>query len=58
MTDDEPEGYATQEEAIAAALAESEPGDIIEIHDVACTVQVDEPCDCEVLTIRVGEAQA
>lgn len=58
MTDDEPEAFATQEEAIAAALAESEPGDIIEIHDVACRAQVDEPCDCDVLTVRVGEAQA
>jgi hypothetical protein len=55
---DEPEAFATQEEAIAAAMAESEPGDIIEIHDVACTVQVDEDCDCDVLTIRVGGAQA
>jgi hypothetical protein len=51
-------GYPTQEDAIAAALAESEPGDIVEIHDAACAVQVDEDCDCEVLTVRVGEAQA
>lgn len=59
MTDeDEPAVFATQEEALAAAYAESEPGDIIEVHDVACELQVDEPCDCDVLTIKVGEHQA
>ncbi len=54
----EDEAFATQEEAIAAAIAESEPGDIIEIHDVDCNLQVDEPCECDVLTIKVGEHQA
>ena len=51
----EDERFATQEEAIAAAIAESEPGDIIEIHDVGCAAQVDEDCDCEVLTIQVAD---
>lgn len=55
--DDEPETFPTQEDAIVAAMAEAEPGDIVEIHDAACAAQVDEDCDCEVLTVRVG-AQA
>jgi hypothetical protein len=55
---DEPEEYATQDEALAAILAESEPGDTIEVHDEACPALVDEPCDCEVLVIQVGGAQA
>jgi len=58
VSDDEPERYASQEEAIAAAIAESEPGDIVEIHDVACRAQVDEDCDCEVLTIQVPDPAA
>jgi hypothetical protein len=58
MTDDEPTEYASQDEALAAILAESEPGDTIEVHDEACPALVDEPCDCEVLVIQVGGAQA
>jgi hypothetical protein len=58
MTDDEPEAYATQDEALAAILAESEPGDLIEVHDEACPALVDEQCDCEVLVIQVGGTQA
>lgn len=57
MTDEDGK-YPTQEDAIAAAMAESEIGDIIEIHDAACSVQGDEDCDCEVLTIRVEGAEA
>jgi hypothetical protein len=55
---EEAEAFATQDEALAAILAESEPGDTIEVHDEACPALVDEPCDCEVLTIQVGGAQA
>jgi hypothetical protein len=55
---DEVTKYATQEGAIAAALNESEPGDIVTVHEADCAAQVDEPCDCDVLTIKVGEHEA
>lgn len=60
MSDNEEpeERYATQEEAIAAAIAESDSGDIISIHEADCAAQVGEDCDCQVLTITVGGAQA
>lgn len=55
--DDRPTIYATQEEAIAAAMAESEPGDIVEIHDSGCAAQVDEDCDCTPLVLTVRESE-
>jgi hypothetical protein len=58
VSDDEVTKFSTQDEAIAAALNESEPGDIVTIHEADCAAQVDEPCDCDVLTIKVGEYEA
>lgn len=55
MTDDEPTTCPTQEEAIAAAMEESEPGDVIAIHEAACSVTADVDCDCTPLIITVGE---
>jgi hypothetical protein len=58
MADDDVTRHPTKDEAIAAALNESEPGDLVLIHESECATQVDEPCDCDVLTIKVGEHQA
>lgn len=57
MSDDD-KAAVLQSEALREALETCEPGDIVEVHDVACSAQVDEPCDCDVLTIKVGEHQA
>ena len=56
--------YPTQDEAIAVALAESAPGEIVEVHDATCEIVEDpetgevlKPCTCEPLVLTVG-AQA
>lgn len=53
--------YPTQDEAIGVALAESVPGEIVEVHDAACEIDEDpetgdvvEPCTCEPLVLTVG----
>lgn len=53
--------YATQDEAIAAALAESAPGEIVEVHTEHCQIVEDPetgdliaPCTCEPLFLTVG----
>lgn len=56
--------YPTQDEAIGVALAESAPGEIVEVHATDCEIVEDpetgdvvEPCTCEPLILTVG-AQA
>lgn len=56
--------HPTQDEAIATALAESAPGEIVEVHTETCgivedpdTGEVIEPCTCESMVLTVG-AQA
>lgn len=53
--------FNTQDEAIAAALSESEPGEIVEVHTASCglvehaeTGQLLEPCTCSPMVLRVG----
>lgn len=50
--------YATQDEALAALLAESQPGDRIDIHEDECGTGKgsDERCTCEPMVIVVGAA--
>jgi hypothetical protein len=53
--------YATQDEAIAAALEESSPGEIVAVHEVTCKGR-EEPnppydvvgCTCDPLVLTVG----
>lgn len=58
MTDDRDDerGYETIEEAIAAAMAELDPGGIVQIHDADCEQDdADETkCTCEPLELVVG----
>jgi hypothetical protein len=53
--------YLTQDEAIAAALSESAPGEIVEVHTAECKIAEDpetgevlEPCTCESMVLTVG----
>lgn len=53
--------YPTRDEAIAAALTESTPGEIVEIHAETCRIvedpdtgEVVEPCTCESIVLTVG----
>lgn len=53
--------YATQDEAIAVALAESAPGEIVEVHTVDCKIVEDpetgevlRPCTCSSMVVTVG----
>lgn len=49
------EGYETQEEAIAAALAELDPGGVLQVHADDCEmVDDEEQCTCVPLTLTVG----
>lgn len=53
-----PDEYDTLDEAIAAALAEIEPGGYLEVHAEDCESEDgEENCTCEPLTLTVG-AQA
>jgi hypothetical protein len=53
------QGYDTQEEAIAAALAEIEPGGIVSVHALDCEMEDDEDeCTCTPMVIQVGGAEA
>jgi hypothetical protein len=55
------EVFPTQDEAIAVALSESAPGEIVEVHTAECKIVEDpdtgevlEPCTCESLVLTVG----
>ncbi len=55
----DPDGYITQDEAIAAALAELEPGGTLAVHADDCEMEDDEDqCNCTPLVIQVGGAEA
>lgn len=52
--------HSTQEEAIAAAAADLEPGGVVEIHEPHCARRgdkVDDPdaCNCRPMEMIVGE---
>lgn len=56
--------YRTQDEALAEALAESQPGDIVTVHERSCASitavrfeDVSRLCTCEPMELVVG-AQA
>lgn len=51
--------YATQDEALAEAFAESQPGDEVAIHEASCKLTVpapaeDEACTCTPLVLTIG----
>ncbi|HKP06389.1 MAG TPA: hypothetical protein VJU58_03975 [Microbacterium sp.] len=53
--------FATQDEAIAAALVDAAPGEVVEVHMTACgivedpeTGEVLKPCTCEPMSLTVG----
>lgn len=52
--------HDTIDEAIAVALAESRPGDIVEIHADDCEIEHDDddevivPCSCEPMVLTKG----
>jgi hypothetical protein len=48
--------YATQSDAIAAAIAASEPGEEIVLHAAECAMARDEDCSCwpQVITVPEG----
>jgi hypothetical protein len=54
-TDDSDE-YETLEEAIAAAMADLQPGGTLTIHGEDCSVEEDGEtgCDCDALVLRKG----
>lgn len=55
---DEVVSFPTLDEAIAAALAESAPGEIVVVHAAHCEADEDgDGCTCEPLELTVG-AQA
>ena len=56
---DEPKGYDTLDEAIAAALSELDPGGVLSIHAEDCELSEEdgEVCTCEPLEMITG-AQA
>jgi hypothetical protein len=56
-----PSTHPTQDEALAAALAESQPGDQVSIHDSECgtraarsSEEAEALCTCEPLVITIG----
>jgi hypothetical protein len=53
--------YPTQDEAIAAAIRESAPGETVEVHTAECKIVEDpetgevlKPCTCESIVLTVG----
>lgn len=50
--------YPTREEAIAIAVADSEPGDTVLVHAVSCATKRNQDCDCSPEVIVVPEARA
>lgn len=50
--------FATQEAAIAEAMRQSEPGDIVVIHQPGCAIKGEDGCDCEPIVVTVGDAKA
>ena len=51
--------HPTLDEAIAIAISESAPGDVVVIHDEACEVSEDDGdtgCTCEPTILHVGAA--
>jgi hypothetical protein len=53
--DDELDEYDTLDEAIAAAMAELEPGGVLQVHSEDCQSEDgEEGCTCEPLSLTVG----
>ena len=50
--------YPTEAEAIAAAVADSEPGDFVTVHEAACAAGLGADCDCHAYTMVVGAGDA
>lgn len=49
-----PVAYPTRDEAIAAALAIAEPGDIVWVHQDGCATRHYDDCDCVVQLVPVS----
>jgi hypothetical protein len=59
LSDETEPGFATRDEAIAAALAELEPGGTLAVHADECEMVDDEDqCTCTPMLIQVGGAEA
>lgn len=50
--------FAYRDEAIAAALLESEPGDVVFVHEVYCAMEQGDPCNCQADELVVPETLA
>lgn len=52
--------FPTQDDAIAAALSESAPGELVEVHSESCKIDEDPAtgeasgCTCEPMTLVAG----
>lgn len=53
--------YTYRDEAVAAALLDSEPGDVVVVHEVFCEMRADDDstrCTCRPEQIEVPEVSA